>query len=139
MENEGLSIYAHYEHKVCVCVVTCWKIRRAELEHCVLLWFHRTVQHERYGTLTLVNSTGADTGEYTCYPMYCEDTDCRKEYDKAIKVFVFFAGNATQKVKMKLHGLYQNIQPVWFNGRPIDDSIFSYRFTVQWKYSWETP
>ncbi|XP_035017598.1 platelet-derived growth factor receptor-like protein isoform X1 [Hippoglossus stenolepis] len=50
----------------------------------------RIVQHERYGVLTLVNTTGADTGEYTCYPMYCEDTDCRKEYDKAIKVFVFF-------------------------------------------------
>ncbi|XP_059202147.1 platelet-derived growth factor receptor-like protein [Centropristis striata] len=50
----------------------------------------RTVQHERYGVLTLVNTTGADTGEYTCYPMYCEDTDCRKEYDKAVKVFVFF-------------------------------------------------
>ncbi|XP_071396616.1 platelet-derived growth factor receptor-like protein [Centroberyx affinis] len=50
----------------------------------------RIVQHERYGVLTLVNSTGADTGEYTCYPMYCEDTDCRKEYDKAVKVFVFF-------------------------------------------------
>ncbi|XP_022051260.1 platelet-derived growth factor receptor-like protein [Acanthochromis polyacanthus] len=50
----------------------------------------RIVQHERYGTLTLVNSTGADTGEYTCYPMYCEDTDCRKEYNKAVKVFVFF-------------------------------------------------
>ncbi|XP_039975453.1 platelet-derived growth factor receptor-like protein [Xiphias gladius] len=49
-----------------------------------------TVQHERYGVLTLVNTTGADTGEYTCYPMYCEDTDCRKEYDKAVKVFVFF-------------------------------------------------
>ncbi|TDH07804.1 hypothetical protein EPR50_G00109810 [Perca flavescens] len=50
----------------------------------------RTVQHERYGLLTLVNTTGADTGEYSCYPMYCEDTDCRKEYDKAVKVFVFF-------------------------------------------------
>ncbi|KAM7389541.1 hypothetical protein PAMP_023511 [Pampus punctatissimus] len=48
------------------------------------------VQHERYGVLTLVNTTGADTGEYTCYPMYCEDRDCRKEYDKAVKVFVFF-------------------------------------------------
>ncbi|XP_018531085.1 platelet-derived growth factor receptor-like protein [Lates calcarifer] len=48
------------------------------------------VQHERYGALTLVNTTGADTGEYTCYPMYCEDTDCRKEYGKAVKVFVFF-------------------------------------------------
>ncbi|KAK2849351.1 hypothetical protein Q5P01_009185 [Channa striata] len=50
----------------------------------------RIVQHERYGALTLVNTTGADTGEYTCYPMYCEDTDCRKEYEKAVKVFVFF-------------------------------------------------
>ncbi|XP_061541901.1 platelet-derived growth factor receptor-like protein isoform X1 [Phycodurus eques] len=50
----------------------------------------RIVQHERYGVLTLVNTTGADTGEYTCYPMFCEDTDCRKKYDKAAKVFVFF-------------------------------------------------
>ncbi|XP_031654529.1 platelet-derived growth factor receptor-like protein [Oncorhynchus kisutch] len=50
----------------------------------------RTVQHDRYGTLTLSNSTGADTGEYTCFPMYCEDRDCRKVYDKAVKVFVFF-------------------------------------------------
>ncbi|XP_068182202.1 platelet-derived growth factor receptor-like protein [Antennarius striatus] len=50
----------------------------------------KIVQHERYGLLTLVNTTGADTGEYTCYPMYCEDTDCRKEYDRAVKVFVFF-------------------------------------------------
>lgn len=54
------------------------------------LW--RISQHERFGVLTLVNTTGADTGEYTCYPMYCEDTDCRKEYDKAAKVFVFFPG-----------------------------------------------
>ncbi|XP_066526007.1 platelet-derived growth factor receptor-like protein [Hoplias malabaricus] len=50
----------------------------------------RMVQHARYGTLTLVNTTGADTGEYTCFPMYCEDTECRKEYDKAVKVFIFF-------------------------------------------------
>ncbi|KAL7858612.1 hypothetical protein AOLI_G00187140 [Acnodon oligacanthus] len=50
----------------------------------------RTVQHERYGTLILTKTTGADTGEFTCYPMYCEDTECRKEYDKAIKVFIFF-------------------------------------------------
>nr|XP_029134210.1 platelet-derived growth factor receptor-like protein isoform X1 [Labrus bergylta] len=50
----------------------------------------RIVQQERYGVLTLVNTTGADTGEYTCFPMYCEDTDCRKEYQKANKVFVFF-------------------------------------------------
>ncbi|XP_077389037.1 platelet-derived growth factor receptor-like protein [Festucalex cinctus] len=50
----------------------------------------RIVQHERYGVLKLVNTTGADTGEYTCYPMFCKDTDCRKNYDKAAKIFVFF-------------------------------------------------
>ncbi|KAM9741794.1 platelet-derived growth factor receptor-like protein [Menidia menidia] len=50
----------------------------------------KIVQHERYGTLTLVNTTGADTGEYACYQMYCEDTDCRREHNKAVKVFVFF-------------------------------------------------
>lgn len=52
------------------------------------------VQHDRYGTLILANATGADTGEYTCYPMYCEDTDCRREYNKAVKVFIFFPGKA---------------------------------------------
>ncbi|KAM9310071.1 platelet-derived growth factor receptor-like protein [Pholidichthys leucotaenia] len=50
----------------------------------------RIVQHERYGLLRLTNTTGADTGEYGCYPMYCEDSDCRREYHRAVKVFVFF-------------------------------------------------
>ncbi|XP_054889961.1 platelet-derived growth factor receptor-like protein [Poeciliopsis prolifica] len=48
------------------------------------------VQQERFSLLTLVNTTVADTGEYACYPMYCEDKDCRREYNKAIKVFIFF-------------------------------------------------
>lgn len=52
----------------------------------------RIVQQERFSLLTLVNTTVADTGEYACYPMYCEDRDCRKEYNKAIKVFIFFPG-----------------------------------------------
>uniref|UniRef100_A0AAV2MJ84 Platelet-derived growth factor receptor-like protein n=1 Tax=Knipowitschia caucasica TaxID=637954 RepID=A0AAV2MJ84_KNICA len=50
----------------------------------------KTVEHEKYGVLTLVNTTGADTGEFTCFPLFCEDTDCRREYSKAAKVFVFF-------------------------------------------------
>lgn len=58
----------------------------------------RTVQQERYGVLKVANSTGADTGEYTCYPLYCEDTDCRREYDKATKVFVFFPGTSQELV-----------------------------------------
>ncbi|KAM4732494.1 platelet-derived growth factor receptor-like protein isoform 2-T2 [Anableps anableps] len=48
------------------------------------------VQQEQFNLLTLVNTTVADTGEYTCYPMYCEDRDCRREYNKAVKVFIFF-------------------------------------------------
>lgn len=51
----------------------------------------RMVQHERYGTLIVANSTAADTGEYTCFPVYCEEKDCRKMYDKAVKVYIFFS------------------------------------------------
>uniref|UniRef100_A0AAY4D6C0 Platelet-derived growth factor receptor-like protein n=1 Tax=Denticeps clupeoides TaxID=299321 RepID=A0AAY4D6C0_9TELE len=51
----------------------------------------KTIQRIRYGTLILANTTGADTGEFTCYPMYCEDSECRKEYDKAVQVFIFFS------------------------------------------------
>ncbi|XP_042074368.1 platelet-derived growth factor receptor-like protein [Haplochromis burtoni] len=68
----------------------------------------RIVQYERYGVLTLVNTTGADTGEYTCYPMYCEDTDCRKEYSKAVKVFVFFPD--PQELFVPLSDYYKVIQ-----------------------------
>ncbi|XP_015232419.1 PREDICTED: platelet-derived growth factor receptor-like protein [Cyprinodon variegatus] len=48
------------------------------------------IQQEKFSSLTLVNTTVADTGEYTCYPMYCEDKDCRRVYNKAVKVFIFF-------------------------------------------------
>ncbi|MGH0168770.1 UNVERIFIED_CONTAM: hypothetical protein FKN15_055756, partial [Acipenser sinensis] len=51
----------------------------------------RVIQHLKYSSLVLVNSTGADTGEYICYPMYCEDSDCRREYDRAAKTFIFFS------------------------------------------------
>ncbi|KAK1161250.1 platelet-derived growth factor receptor-like protein [Acipenser oxyrinchus oxyrinchus] len=51
----------------------------------------RVIQHSKYSSLVLVNSTGADTGEYICYPMYCEDSDCRREYDRAAKTFIFFS------------------------------------------------
>uniref|UniRef100_A0A3P9NGW2 Platelet-derived growth factor receptor-like protein n=1 Tax=Poecilia reticulata TaxID=8081 RepID=A0A3P9NGW2_POERE len=37
------------------------------------------VQQERFSLLTLVNTTVADTGEYTCFPMYCEDKDYPRE------------------------------------------------------------
>lgn len=67
----------------------------------------RTVQQERYGILRVVNSTGADTGEYACYPLRCEGTDCRREYDKAAKVFVFFPGTKPMRIFI-LHLLLSN-------------------------------
>lgn len=69
-----------------------YRLEENDLLSYFLFCLRRIVQHERYGVLTLINTTGADTGEYTCYPMFCEDTDCRKNYDKASKVFVFFPG-----------------------------------------------
>ncbi|XP_028668476.1 platelet-derived growth factor receptor-like protein [Erpetoichthys calabaricus] len=51
----------------------------------------RFIQREKYNSLILVNSTAADTGEYTCYPLYCEERDCRRIYDKAVKTFIFFS------------------------------------------------
>lgn len=83
------------------------------------------VQHERYGGLTLVNSTGADTGEYTCFPMYCEDTDCRKEYDKAVKVFVFFPGTINKLFIDAYTCTSQNCGPPLY----IPASLIGSRFT----------
>lgn len=60
----------------------------------LLFFLVRVIQHLKYSSLVLVNSTGADTGEYICYPMYCEDSDCRREYDRAAKTFIFFSGKA---------------------------------------------
>ncbi|KAJ3587537.1 hypothetical protein NHX12_011134 [Muraenolepis orangiensis] len=61
----------------------------------------RTVQHSRYGRLTLVNSTGADTGQFTCYPMSCEDTDCRKKYDEAVKELFVPSSNYYEVIQLR--------------------------------------
>ena len=39
-------------------------------------------QHERYGQLTLVNSTAADTGEFSCWGQLCTGYVCRKDEAK---------------------------------------------------------
>lgn len=82
----------------------------------------RMVQHERYGTLIVANSTAADTGEYTCFPVYCEEKDCRKIYDKAVKVYIFFSGTTHSKI-------YPFISSVLY----FSDSCFIYAFELHYE------
>ncbi|XP_019482792.1 PREDICTED: platelet-derived growth factor receptor-like protein [Hipposideros armiger] len=44
-------------------------------------------QHSR---LQLVNSTGADTGEYSCWTRHCQDAQCSEGEDHQGKTFIFF-------------------------------------------------
>uniref|UniRef100_A0A8C9Q6D7 Platelet-derived growth factor receptor-like protein n=1 Tax=Spermophilus dauricus TaxID=99837 RepID=A0A8C9Q6D7_SPEDA len=47
-------------------------------------------QHERYGQLTLVNSTAADTGEFSCWGQLCNGYICRRDETKTGSTYIFF-------------------------------------------------
>ncbi|XP_007516362.2 platelet-derived growth factor receptor-like protein [Erinaceus europaeus] len=47
-------------------------------------------QHARYGQLTLVNSTAADTGEFSCWGQLCEGYICKKDEAKTGSTYIFF-------------------------------------------------
>ncbi|KAI5943832.1 Platelet-derived growth factor receptor-like protein [Manis javanica] len=47
-------------------------------------------QHERHGQLTLVNSTAADTGEFSCWGQLCNGYVCRRDEAKTGSTYVFF-------------------------------------------------
>ncbi|KAM5264910.1 platelet-derived growth factor receptor-like protein [Ctenodactylus gundi] len=47
-------------------------------------------QHERYSQLTLVNSTAADTGEFSCWGQLCTGYICRKDEAKTGSTYIFF-------------------------------------------------
>uniref|UniRef100_A0A2K6PI83 Platelet-derived growth factor receptor-like protein n=1 Tax=Rhinopithecus roxellana TaxID=61622 RepID=A0A2K6PI83_RHIRO len=47
-------------------------------------------QNERYGQLTLVNSTSADTGEFSCWGQLCSGYICRKDEAKTGSTYIFF-------------------------------------------------
>lgn len=47
-------------------------------------------QHARYGQLTLINSTAADTGEFSCWGQLCEGYVCRKDETKTGSTYIFF-------------------------------------------------
>lgn len=49
-------------------------------------------QHERYGQLTLVNSTAADTGEFSCWGQLCTGYICTKDETKTGSTYIFFPG-----------------------------------------------
>lgn len=49
-------------------------------------------QNERYGQLTLVNSTAADTGEFSCWGQLCNGYICRKDEAKMGSTYIFFTG-----------------------------------------------
>ncbi|XP_041050197.1 platelet-derived growth factor receptor-like protein [Carcharodon carcharias] len=45
---------------------------------------------KRHSQLVVVNSTGADTGEYSCWALDCDTETCRKEDSKTGSTYVFF-------------------------------------------------
>nr|XP_058905429.1 platelet-derived growth factor receptor-like protein isoform X4 [Kogia breviceps] len=47
-------------------------------------------QHERYGQLTLVNSTAADTGEFSCWGQLCDGYICRRDEAKTGSTYIIF-------------------------------------------------
>nr|XP_016849529.1 PREDICTED: platelet-derived growth factor receptor-like protein isoform X2 [Anolis carolinensis] len=48
-------------------------------------------QHDRYGQLTLGNSTAADTGEYSCWLLVCNGYSCKKDESKTGSTYIFFS------------------------------------------------
>ncbi|XP_032885795.1 platelet-derived growth factor receptor-like protein [Amblyraja radiata] len=45
---------------------------------------------ERFSQLTVANSTGADTGEYSCWALDCDAETCRRDDSKTGSTYVFF-------------------------------------------------
>lgn len=47
-------------------------------------------QLDRYGQLILINSSAADTGEFTCWAQLCDSFGCRKDESKTGSTYIFF-------------------------------------------------
>ncbi|KAL6091502.1 hypothetical protein STEG23_020253 [Scotinomys teguina] len=47
-------------------------------------------QNERYGQLTLVNTTSADTGEYSCWGQLCNGYICRRDESRTGSTYILF-------------------------------------------------
>ncbi|XP_019362025.1 PREDICTED: platelet-derived growth factor receptor-like protein [Gavialis gangeticus] len=51
----------------------------------------RVKHYAKFSQLLVVNATAADTGEYSCWSLQCQDSPCQEGEDRMGKTFVFFA------------------------------------------------
>ncbi|XP_078535067.1 platelet-derived growth factor receptor-like protein [Lissotriton helveticus] len=47
-------------------------------------------QNEKYSQLTLVNTSAADTGEFSCWSKSCDGPECKKDESKKGSTYIFF-------------------------------------------------
>lgn len=55
----------------------------------------RVKHYAKFSQLLVVNATAADTGEYSCWSLQCQDSPCQEGEDRTGKTFVFFAGQGS--------------------------------------------
>uniref|UniRef100_A0A8C8SUB0 Platelet-derived growth factor receptor-like protein n=1 Tax=Pelusios castaneus TaxID=367368 RepID=A0A8C8SUB0_9SAUR len=67
----------------------------------------RCVSNGRYYQLLVVNSTAADTGDYSCWSFQCGDSECQDGVDRMGRVFIFFTG---QELFVPTEDYYQVVQ-----------------------------
>ncbi|XP_054834779.1 platelet-derived growth factor receptor-like protein [Eublepharis macularius] len=68
----------------------------------------RIKDFERHSQLIVVNSTAADTGEYSCWSLQCLDSECRDGENRMGKTFVFFTD--PQELFVPTEDYYEVIQ-----------------------------
>nr|XP_008103142.1 PREDICTED: platelet-derived growth factor receptor-like protein [Anolis carolinensis] len=56
-----------------------------DTEYCL-----RVKYFQKHSQLIVVNTTAADTGEYSCWSFQCYDSECRDGEDKPGKTYIFF-------------------------------------------------
>ncbi|XP_028657908.1 platelet-derived growth factor receptor-like protein [Erpetoichthys calabaricus] len=47
-------------------------------------------QHDKYSQLILTETLTADTGEFSCWNLLCDGSECTKDEEKSSKVYIYF-------------------------------------------------
>ncbi|MGH0134680.1 UNVERIFIED_CONTAM: hypothetical protein FKN15_010779 [Acipenser sinensis] len=47
-------------------------------------------QHDKYSQLLLSGTSAADTGEFSCWPLLCDGSECTKDVDKTTTTYIYF-------------------------------------------------
>ncbi|XP_048343616.1 platelet-derived growth factor receptor-like protein [Sphaerodactylus townsendi] len=68
----------------------------------------RIKNFERHSQLIVVNSTAADTGEYSCWSLQCLDSECRDGENRMGKTYIFFTD--PQELFVPTEDYYEVIQ-----------------------------